>query len=388
MTKKTCKKCGYQQNLRDDRKAKHRWRCADCGFYNKLAILASFAILMFLPGIVYAEEVPLPLADPYDDTWCTFLAFDERVRFTCNWDWLLPDYVIAEINQTDIPARISDMPQHNLDLADKIRLLLEQGVQPDDPIDVTIPERPPEVPLTIEQKQIQTALDKLDECRTGSGAWAAFMEQGAIEFYVNQSRWLLGTGQTGYEQHQLLKIAMAIEECRIMDKGARAGTVSIAHLHAYMADVLGVDYLGRPTNPPFGETDFTDRMVHTDPVTAKDKVKAIEEAEKYLREEAPWMDPTLGCIPTEDDPDRCLNRGSQPAGLKCQTVGQPAPIGVYATKVCPLDSYNQSILDNPPQTYEDTLQSLCDYYLDTYQHKRGSDEFPKWLDHCPIEDEE
>ncbi len=71
----------------------------------RLGVIVMIAILAVGGlGLAYAEEVPLPLDEPYDDTWCVFLAAGDHVKFTCNWTWFLPDYVMSEINQTDIPV--------------------------------------------------------------------------------------------------------------------------------------------------------------------------------------------------------------------------------------------------------------------------------------------
>jgi hypothetical protein len=366
----------------------------------KKFIDAKFAImaLLVIGGIttVYADgadHIDLPVDEPFDDQYCTFLSTGNHVIFTCSWKWFLPEYVMAELDPDDIPAKLSDIPQHNFDLSEQIKLLIDRGPPApiEDPMELDFEEfLHPEEPLTLEQKQIVAALKKLDECRTGEGGYAAFMQQAAIEHYVNQSRYLIGTGATGYEEHQLMQIRKAIEACRILDKGPRAGTVSPAHYYAWLADVKGLDYLDRPIGHPLNPkvTDQSNTMIATDPLTDDDFKTTIEEAEKYLRDEAPWMDPTLGCQPTEDDPDRCVNRGGQTAGKPCDTLGQPAPIGVYPEEICPLDKYNQFIIDNADTiTMDDILKRLCNEYLDRYLQTEAV-EIPAWLNHCPIEDEE
>ena len=93
----------------------------------KTLLIAIFIIGSF--GLAYAEEQQLPLEKIYDDKFCTFTAFTDYVQFTCNWKWLLPETVTSEINQTDIPELTSDLPQHNLDLADQIKLILEKAAK-------------------------------------------------------------------------------------------------------------------------------------------------------------------------------------------------------------------------------------------------------------------
>ncbi len=381
MTKKTCKKCGYQQNLRDDRKAKHRWRCADCGFYNKLAILATIAILMFLPGIAYAEEVNLPLSEPYDDTFCAFLKEGNHVKFSCHWRWFLPDYILQGIeNDTTVPGLISEMPQHNLDLADKIRLLLERGdsSEPEiSPDDILLPD--PE-PLTKEEREIEAAVKTLAECRTGLGAWAAYQETELIEHYSDQTRWEFAIRDNLSQSPIIGKMLKAIEECRIMKRYADMNLIGAYELNKVLADQAGLDYLGRTAEHPLAKkvTDQSDSMVETDPVTDKDRADELADMEAIrddLIEKRVFEDP--------DADFTGINRGGQPAGLKCQTLGQPAPLGIHPTTNCPLSMYDEHILKNWDSiTYTDILELQCTNFLYIYQHKIGTHEFPVWLNHC------
>lgn len=363
---------------------------ADRGQTMKKFMDAKFAIIVLLVigfSSVYATEVTVDVPfDFWNTDFCTFIGFPLEngttlYEYECVWTgWV---HQISPEWQIILPEDVIELP---LPLAPEAFVVIPPTDRPEieepkDQMDLDFEEffEEPE-PLTFEQKQIVAALEKLDECRTGLGAWAAFQEQAAIEHYVNASRYSFGTGETGSEQHQILRILKAIEECRIMDKGARAGTVSIAHLHAYMADQLGLDYLGREQTQ-FGETDFSDQMVHTDPLTDEDFEDEIEAAETYL-DNAPFQNPYKELTG--------VNRGGFTEGKKCDTKGQPAEIGKLAEEVCPLDRYNQFIIDNPPKTYEDALQALCEHYLDDYAHKYGTDDFPAWLNHCdiPVEVEE
>jgi len=392
MTNLKCK-CGHKWNYNGENITGQKATCPKC---RRLVAIPSLIIAVLLVfggfGLAYADEIDLPVDEPYDDKYCTFLATGNHVIFTCSWKWFLPSEIMAELDPDDFPDRISDIPRHNLELADKIELLLEEYEEPKDQMDLDFEEfLHPDVPKTFEERKIQDSIDKLDECLRGLGAWAAYQAQTEIEYFVDESRYSFAIRDNLSQNFYLKKILLAIEECDIMRTYERMNLIGDYELNKVLADLAGVDYLGRPQNQPVGATDQTDTMVHTDPVTDRDKVKAIEEAEKYLREQAPWIDPTLGCIPTEDDPDRCLNRGSQPAGLKCQTVGQPSPIGVYAERVCPLDDYNAYILATPTITPESIQNLLCVHYFGVYEHKLVGDaeEFPAWLSHCiPEVDEE
>jgi len=393
MTKLTCK-CGKNWDYRGQNK--HKATCPDCRASVRIAVIPIIVILVISGfGLAYADEIDLPLDEPFDDLYCTFLAASDHVNFTCTWKWFLPEEIIVELDPYDIPARISDLPQHNIELADKISLLLEEYEEPKDQMDLDFEEfLHPDEPLTFEERQIEASIDKLDQCLRGLGAWKAYQTQTEIPYFVDESRYSFGIRDNLSQNIHLKRILLAIEECDIMRTYERMNLIGAYELNKVLADIAGLDYLGRTAEHPLA-TDVTDQsqegMVHTDPVTDRDKIQAIEEAERYLREQAPWIDPTLGCIPTEDDPDRCLNRGSQPAGLKCQTVGQPSPIGVYAERVCPLDDYNAYILSNPTITPESIQNLLCVHYFGIYEHKvtGNGEEFPAWLSHCiPEVDEE
>jgi len=384
--KKKCKKCGHTQTLKDGRKTKTSWKCSDCGFQNKLrnsiiALVALIAITSFV-GLAYAEEINLPLDTPYDDSWCIFLSAGNHVTFTCNWKWFLPDYVMSEINQTEVPRLVSDMPQHNLELADQIRLFLERGEQPI-PDDIAIVEpviEPEPEPLTREEREIEAAIEKLAKCRTGIGAYAAYQEQEEIEGYTDQSRYEFQIRDNLSQSPIIGKMLKAIEECRIMQTYLDMNLIGAFELNKYLADVAGLDYLGRTAEHPLAKkvTDQSDAMVQTDPVTPKDiadERAEMEELRDRLIEERVFEDP--------DAEFTGINRGFQPEGLRCSVFGQPAPVGVWADEVCPLSLYEQYILKNWDDiTYTDILQLQCDNFLYIYQHKIGTHEFPVWLNHC------
>jgi len=378
MTKIKCKNCDKTWNYTG--KNKVHATCPDCRRNVKLTLLP-IAIILLIGGmgIAYAEEVNLPIDDVYDDKFCVFLGVTDYVQFTCNWKWFLPDYVMTEINVTEVPARISDVPEHNLQLADLIRLILERG-EPivETPSDTSIIEDDvTDEPLTKEEREIESAILTLAECRTGLGAWAAYQEQAPIEHYTDQSRWEFSIRDNLSQSPIIGKMLKAIEECRIMQRYADDHLIGAYELNKVLADLAGVDYLGRPSNPEVRSTDQSDASVLTDPVTEKDKadeLKEMEELRDRLIEERVFEDPYAEFTG--------INRGGQPAGLKCQTAGQPHDIYGSPAQVCPLDSYNAHIARNPDVTPEDIQQLLCTHYLTMYIHKVGTDEFPAWLNHC------
>jgi len=333
-------------------------------------------------GLAYAEQVDLPLPQESDDSWCVFLSASNHVTFTCNWKWFLPDYVMAEINQTEVPTSISLIPQHNADLAEMIKHFIEQGDISEPRADVLPDLEPtePEEPLTREEREIESAIKTLATCRTGLGAYGAYQEQAEIEGYSDQTRWEFQIRDNLSQSPIIGKMLKAIEECRIMKRYADMNLIGAFELNRYMADLAGTDYLGRGPEHPLAKkvTDQSDAMVETDPVTPKDiadEKQEMEELRDRLIQERKFEDP--------DAEFTGVNRGFQPPGIRCQVFGQPAPVGVWAEEKCPLSLYEQHILKNWDDiTYSDILQLQCDNFLYIYQHKIGTHEFPVWLNHC------
>jgi len=354
----------------------------------KLSGLIIIAIL-FISGLglalgtgAYAEEVNLPLEEPYDDTFCSFVKEGNHVTFSCYWRWYFPDYIMQGIeNDTTIPSQLTDLPQHNLDLADKIRLLLERGAPPEIiPDDSFVEDDVPTEPLTKEEREIEAAIETLAECRTGLGAWAAYQEDEAIQNYADKTRWEFSIRDNLSKSYTIKQILLAIEECDIMKVYADMNLIGAYELNKVLADLAGVDYLGRTAEHPLATkvTDQSDAMVETDPVTPKDIEQERTEAEELrdkLIEERVFEDP--------DADFTGINRGGQPLGLKCQVHGQPAPVGLHPTNTCPLSLYDEHILKNWQSiTYDDVLELQCKHFLYIYLHKVGTHEFPVWLNHC------
>jgi len=379
MTLLKCKN-GHKWNYQGQNQTGEKATCPKC---RKLVTIPSLIIAIMLAfgsiGLVYAEELDLPIEEPYDDKYCTFLAASDHVNFTCTWKWFLDEIIMAELDPFDIPLKVSDLPQHNIDLAEQIKELLETLPidEPEDQMDLDFQEfLHPDEPLTPEEREIEAAIEILAECRTGLGAFAAYQESEAIEHYTDQSRWQFAIRDNLSQNPQVGNILKGIEECRIMKKYADMNLIGAYELNKILADMAGVDYLGRPSNPEVRTTDQSDASVFTDPVTPKDIEQEIDEMERLrdkLIEERVFEDPYA------ELPDVDL----QPAGLKCQIHGQPAPVGVWATEKCPLSLYEVYILKNwDAITYSDIRQLQCDNFLYIYQHKIGTDDFPVWLNHC------
>jgi len=378
MTLLKCKN-GHKWNYNGQNKKGEKATCPRCRVLVNIPSLIIAVMLLFGGiGVIYAEDVNLPVDEPYDDMYCTFYALSDHVNFTCTWKWFLPEYVMEELEPLDIPTKTSDIPQHNLDLADKIRLLLEQGIPEPEVHEEGLPEvDEPTEPLTWEERQIEASIKKLDECLRGVGAWAAYQTTNRIEHFVDESRQKFAIRDNLSQNQALKKILLAIEECDAMRYYEQKGYIGDYELNKVVADLLDLDYLGRISAHPLEPlvTDQSDTMVATDPVTERDRADELADMEQIVQD---LIEQKIYKDPYAELPDEDL----QPAGKLCDTQGQPAPVGVFATQVCPLDTYNQSILDNPPQTYQDALNLQCKHYLNTYIHKLGTDDFPVWLNHC------
>jgi hypothetical protein len=380
MVMKKCENCDYEQELRSDRRARKQWRCYDCNHSNKLPFVIIAAILAIGSlGLVYSEEQDLPVEQPYDDKYCTFLAVTDHVIFTCSWKWFLDEIIMAELDPFDIPLKTTEIPQHNLDLADKIRLLLEKGNVTETEIpEPRIEDVLPDEPLTYEQRQIESSIKKLDECLRGLGAWAAYQTSNTIEYFVDDSRYSFAIRDNLSQNIHIKRILLAIEECDAMRTYERLNLIGDYELNKVLADIADKDYLGRGSAHPLevDVTDQSDSMVATDPLTERDIADELADMEKIVQD---LIDQRIYKDPYAELPDVDL----QPAGKLCDTEGQPAPEGQYATRVCPLDDYNELILSNADTiTYEYILGLQCEYYFGMYEHKVGTDDFPTWLNHC------
>jgi len=352
----------------------------------KLSSIVIVSILLVSGlGIAFAADDNVPF-DFWNAHVCTFMGFPLEngttiYKYECIWTgW---EHMVKSEWQIKQPSDISiiplpDAPEAFLIWApeDRQEIVVEEPVK--DQMDLDFEAFFEPEPLTREEREIESAILKLAKCRTGIGAYAAYQEQEEIEGYTDQTRWEFQIRDNLSQSPIIGKMLKAIEECRIMQTYLDMNLIGAFELNRYLADVAGVDYLGRPSNPEVRATDQSDASVLTDPVTEKDKadeLKEMEELRDRLIEERVFEDP--------DAEFTGINRGFQPEGIRCQVFGQPAPVGIWADEVCPLSLYEQHILKNWDNiTYSDILTLQCDNFLYIYQHKIGTDEFPKWLNHC------
>jgi len=131
-------------------------------------------------------------------------------------------------------------------------------------------------------------------------------------------------------------------------------------------------------NPPYSKVlDETDSPA-TDPLTEKDFLKEIEEAERFM------------CSVEGKQRGLCIkefegtNRGGYTEGAECLTQ--------MGRVMCPLIDYNKLISSaiSAEDNYTEIEQLVCDKYLNQYQHLveriiAGEDlELPNWLAHCEV----
>ncbi len=360
------------------------------------ALLGSLVLSIGLFGSAYAEEVKVNV--PFDEWNSETSMFSGTVLPNGTVIYIFEYRWMGSLDQI-MREWIDKLPQTPRELAeltipDRNVVIIPEVEEPTTPRTETLEERNLRLKEAAEEvraefdAETEALIGKLAECRTGLGAWAAYQEQEAIEGYTDQSRWQFAIRDNLSNDPQIGIILKAIEECRIMKTYADMNLIGAYELNKILADLAGLDYLGRAAEHPLAQkvTDQSDAMVETDPVTDKDiadEVTEMEELRDRLIAERVFEDPDADCIATADDPDKCTNRGFQPAGLRCSVFGQPAAIGVWAEEKCPLSLYEAHILKNWDDiTYSDILTLQCDNFLYIYQHKLGTDDFPAWLNHC------
>ncbi len=387
MTLLKCKN-GHKWDYNGQNQKGEKATCPKCRVLVNIPSLIIAAMLVFGGiGVIYAEEVTVNIPfDSWNTEFCTFLGFPLEngttvYEFECVWTaWehqILPEWQII------LPEDIIELP---LPMAPDAFVVIPPEDREAQPTPETEEERIERLKDSIDERraeldvETEAAIGKLAECRTGLGAFAAYQEQEAIQDYANKTRWQFAIRDNLSNNQQIGTILKAIEECRIMKRYADMNLIGAFELNKILADMAGLDYLGRTAEHPLAKktTDFSEQMVETDPVTERDRADELEDMER-LRDEL--IEQRIF-----EDPDAEFtgeNRGFQPVGTLCQTHGQPAPVGAYAEDVCPMSRYDAHILEYfVEMTYQDILRLQCDNFLYIYQHKIGTDDFPVWLNHC------
>jgi len=350
----------------------------------KALLVAIMTVAISTMGIAYAQQqanVPLPFDDPFVHMTCWTQVSQAggvgEILYHCIWNWFIQPDTAEEIQlimEADEDPALDEL--FIKDLVNKNPLIIEQVEELPEDIEpeVDIPIEPL-VPLTWEEEQIEASVEKLEECLRGLGAWGAYQTAGAIPFWVDESRQSFGIRDNLSQSIHLKRILLAIEECDAMKTYERLNYIGVYELNKYMADLAGVDYLGRSEDAR-SNLDTSD-SIYTDPVTPKDLAKEVEESERIFKEL--FRDPNADYTG--------INRGGVTSGAVCQAHGQPYQVdtGYSNEEVCPLDNYNRLIIEQADSLeYSDIRELQCENYFPIYAHKVGTEEFPTWLDHCLV----
>jgi len=333
-------------------------------------ILAAF-IALTMHTIAYGEEetVNVPFPGPYMLD-CSF-STGEFLIFNCIWrSDRIPDDVKEAL--LDIEA-VEDLIGKDEVEASKAKIIIS-WLSPPDPELIIEAEAPRKTvrDILIEKLDpgVRELVDKIQQCRYGYDGWEAIQQQSEYEVPTQFIRTV-----DDYSKEVIVGILnKAYEACRIqLDY-----PLSSSYKEFIDADNLGLDRFKREPTQFFNQTtNFTRGIEDYKPLDAMDFFKAEQKATDWLRDEAPFIDPTLGCMP-KDAP-------------KCQNRGNPEPI------IKDLNSYNQYInfragQIQTPQDYADTIaaarEAQCTVHYPIYKHKLGTERLPEWLEHCEsIEDE-
>ena len=313
-------------------------------------------------AVAELQSVNIPFAPPYMLD-CT-LSQDEFLIFNCIWrSDRIPPNVITELEQ--LKRSIDILPPEEYEVSrDKIII---SWLSPPDPETLIEPEPPkPTVEDILKSRLpsgVKEAVDRLAECQYGYEGWAAIQQSTNYEVPDQIIAW------DGNLRNEVLvkRLNMAYEACRVQQEYP----LTPSYQNFIDADILGLDRFGRQPTHTFGqETNLTKSSTLYKPLDAMDFFKSQEKASDYLRDEAPWIDPTLGCIPRDAD------------DVRCQARGNPEPI------VKDLKTYNDYInfkagQIQTEQDYQDTIaaakEAQCVVHYPLYKH---FDEIPVWLEHC------
>ncbi len=333
----------------------------------------SISLIVIVSANAETQRVDVPFPGPYMLD-CTY-SVDEFLIFNCLWrSDRIPESVQEELKA--IENRTVILAPEEVQ-ASKDKIIIDWLTAPDP---ATIPEPEPPRPTVADILKLKLdpgvldAVNKLGECERGYDGWEAFQEKSVYEI-PDQFIWVHGQIRNDVIVKDL---NLKFEECRIQ----RDYPLSAMYKNMIDADLLGLDLYGRPPTVLFNQTtNFTKSELYK-PLDAMDLFKAEQKASDWLRDEAPFNDPTLGCIPRSDEDVRCRNQGN------------PEPI------IKDLNSYNQYInfragQIQTAQDYQDTIkqakEAQCTVHYPIYKHRTGREggaELPVWLEHCESIDDE
>jgi len=232
-------------------------------------------------------------------------------------------------------------------------------------------DKTPSRPLEDLDPEVRRALDKLGICQFGEGVWA-----GIVANYTREVPDELPLFTSGLSKQRIIDtLARHFEECRGMTDYP---WLSKAYENRYLADTLGLDYLGRSTESRGNQASLMFGM--TAGVTEADK-KAEADKWKAWTCNAQNLHLKLcnAYLPLTGE-----NRGGYTDGTQCQKMGQPATEeGTSSRERCPMKEFIafQSADPTSGDIHKAIQQAICDQYETQYDHLE-IDKRPEWLSHC------
>jgi len=281
MTYKKCKSCGYKQEIRTDktRKQTEKFRCYNCGHWNKMRLAAMMLVITLAIGATsayaYEEQVDLPRSDYLTKTCNAFIFGGTTIwEFNCTWTYeeTNPSYLPKD-DGLELPVPESDTPMD--DILRHMAIYFEEQITIQDE---TVEEPPIKqgiggIPYEELDPEVREAIDKLGICQFGDGVWS-----GIVANYTKEVPDELPIFTSGLDKRPLLgKLAKAYEECR---GKTNYPWLSQQYEDVYLADLLGLDRFDRP-NLSFG---LDERRLYEEQRTAsqEEKDQAERDSKDYM----------------------------------------------------------------------------------------------------------
>ncbi|MCH7590545.1 hypothetical protein IIB34_05870 [PVC group bacterium] len=315
----------------------------------------------------------MPVDRPFQNDSCGLFTTSDGITYSCFWSWGLDPLLKATFD----PRPVNNATAYELWL-DEVLPIIEANpytkpeAEPDSVLIGTEEgDETPTGPLEDLDPEVRKALDKLGICQFGEGVWA-----GIVSNYTREVPEELPIFTSGLDKrHVLGALARNFEECRGMTEYP---WLSVQYLNSYLADQLGLDYLGRGNLARGNEPSLG--FAETKSASIEDK-KA--EADKWREWSCNAQNLHLklcnAYLPRTGD-----NRGGYTAGTECQTFGQPATEdGTSSRERCPMKEYIafQSADPTAGDIHRAIQQAICDEYETQYEYLE-IDKRPGWLSHC------
>lgn len=308
------------------------------------------------------EQVSIPFPGPYMLD-CSY-SVGEFLIFNCIWrsDRIPEDVKVALLDLEAVKELIGEKEVE----ASQAKIIMSWLSPPDPELIIEVEPSRPTVEDILKEKLdpgVREAVERLAECEYGKDEWGAIQQSSKYDVPDQIIAW------DGNLRNDVLvkRLNLAYESCRIQDEYPLPGS----YRSFWLADLTGLDFYNR-TVALGATTNFTMGSDIYAPLTEEDFAGAIKNATDWQKT-APYIDPTLGCIPRDAQDTRCQARGN------------PEPI------IKDLKAYNAYInfkagQIQTPQDYADTIAEAkaaqCTVHYPIYAHKVGSERLPEWLEHC------